>query len=1200
MNTDIAVIGMVCRVPGAENTENFWQMLSLGHEGVRPLSSQEMADIKITAKENYVAAGGYIEGIDLFDASQYGYTAREAMFMDPQQRLWLQACSQALEISGNAGTQHRNVGVFASAGYNTYLDNIAKDEFVAEQQQALLLGNVHDCLATRVSYCLNLTGPSITIQCGCSSSLVAVHMARLSLLARQCDIALAGGIVIKVPQKQGYYFTPGGFVSPDGHCRPFSDDAAGTVFGSGYGVVVLKRLVDAQREGDTIYAVLKGSAINNDGDNKANFTAPSVNGQVAAVSKALKVANVDVNTIQYIEAHGTGTPIGDPIELAALEEVFLQHNRDITQPCILGSVKANIGHLDVAAGIVGFIKTCLMLYHQVIPPQINFHNLNPKIDTAAKYFKVNTELSKWHCTRDTRRAGVSAFGFGGTNVHVILEQPPHAVQPEVEYPAVCKLIVLSAKSKERLLALAETLRSYLIDNQSVSIESIAYSLQIGRQQLNYRFCSQVNSVGELIEKLQRITSEDFVECKLTNKTMFIQDKSLFDIQKAWLNGDIIYWQSAYTNIAIKKINIPSTPLQLASYWLQTPEFTQDKQKTSSERKQNLQEWLYQANWQQCILPHANNLPALQPILLLGKSDNTLIKQFIALCQQEKLAYCLVEPGEEFKKINNHYYRLNNSKLSDYALLKDALSNTNLLPKICINALALDVVNAQNLDEAALAGLLGLIKQSELIRSITQLVTLVSGMSELQCKNYSSEKAMLLAFSRGVSQEFPTVKTQIIDFDPADSYAEKLEQLCITISAPEPNDLYVWRTNKCWQLKYQPHNYVASQNNTYFKQNGTYLLTGGLGNVASVHVRFLATEYAAKLVLVGRTSLPAEEQWPAVLKDPTVDKQIKQKIIRLQDWRREGFNIHYFSADVTDLSQMRTLCQEVKSKLGGIDGIIHIAGVGSDMHYKILTELDWQHCWKIFQPKLDGVSIIKQLMDECHIPDCLVISSISSALAGIGLSAYAASHNLLDAYANKNPRWRIINWDAWNFHQGEKASDELGKFGSGIDKLAISAEEGLQLLKFIFQQPYKSWQQLFISTSLLSERVAHWIQRGFIKNKQDKLTKYPRPNLNSEYVMPNTPLQQKLVALWETLLGIGQVGIHDNFFELGGHSLLALELVSCLKEQFNYDCSIVNLFEAATIAQLASKMEAINSSAESIFEAARKRAAQQRAVFNSIK
>jgi acyl transferase domain-containing protein len=418
----------------------------------------------------------------------FGYSPREADMLDPQYRLFLECAWEALERSGygSAGIHRGDVGVFAGAGMGTYY---ATGVFGSSQQpssedvQVPLTVNT-DAFATTVSYKLDLRGPSLTIQTFCSTSLVATHVACQSLLNGECDVALAGGVTIRIPQKQGYLYEEGGMQSPDGHCRPFGDQANGMVFGDGVGVMVLKRLDDALQDRDVIHAVIKGSAINNDGALKVGYTAPSVLGQAKAVSAALDSAGVDPATIGYVEAHGTATRLGDPIEIRALAQAFRQHT-DRNQYCAIGSLKGNIGHLDRAAGVAGLIKASLAVKHGIIPPSLHFERPNPEIDFEDSPFFVNSEVLKWPPTNGTpRRAGVNSLGLGGTNAHAIVEEPP--ARPPAGPSRPRQLVLLSARTEPALETMTSTLAQYLRENPDVSLADVAYTLQTGRCTFPYR------------------------------------------------------------------------------------------------------------------------------------------------------------------------------------------------------------------------------------------------------------------------------------------------------------------------------------------------------------------------------------------------------------------------------------------------------------------------------------------------------------------------------------------------------------------------------------------------------------------------------------------------------------------------------------------------------------------------------------------
>ncbi len=504
IRSGIAVIGLACRVPGASNADEFWRNLCAGVESVRPISEEDLLAAGLEADElanaRLVRAGSLVEGYDCFDASFFGINGREAEVMDPQHRLFLECAWHALENAGYDPERYDGaIGVFGGGIFGSYaVHNLAGAKVFEEKTSVLstILANEKDYMTTRVAYKLNLRGPSFTVQCGCSTSLVSIHVACQNLLNFESDIALAGGVAIDAGRWKGYYYAEGGVMSPDGHCRPFDERARGTVFGNGVGMVVLKRLEDALTDGDTVYAVILGSATNNDGSLKVGFTAPSVTGQSKVIVEALADAGVTADTIGYIEAHGTGTTLGDPVEVEAMTKAFAA---DTTrrQFCAIGSVKSNIGHLDAAAGVSGFIKTVLALDRGLVPPSVNFEAPNPAIRFEETPFYVNRTLTTWRSGTTPslpRRAGVSAFGMGGTNAHVVLQEAPP--RPPTDPSRPWQLIVLSAKTVEALDRVTENLAAHLDAQRDLDLADVAYTLQVGRSTFSCRrsvVCRDISS-----------------------------------------------------------------------------------------------------------------------------------------------------------------------------------------------------------------------------------------------------------------------------------------------------------------------------------------------------------------------------------------------------------------------------------------------------------------------------------------------------------------------------------------------------------------------------------------------------------------------------------------------------------------------------------------------------------------------------------
>ena len=488
----LAVIGLAGRFPGAADPSRLWRNLVAGVESITHFTDEELrrAGVADHLLENprYVKARGVVEHADRFDADLFGMPPSEAELLDPQHRVLLECAWNALEDAGYAPAVAGGprIGVFAGSVLSTYLlyhllPRAGRGDDLADWR--MVMGNDKDTLSPRISYKLGLKGPSVTVQTACSTSLVAVHLAAQSLLSFECDLALAGGVSVRCPLVAGYLYHEDGIASPDGRCRPFDARAAGTVFGSGAGLVVLKRLEDALADGDPIRAVVRGSAINNDGADKIGFTAPGTHGQTEVIVRALAMAEVEPSTVSYVEAHGTATPLGDPIEVEALTRAFRTGTQD-TGFCALGSVKSNIGHLDGAAGIAGLIKTILALEHQTIPASLHFEQPNPRIDFGSSPFFVAAETRPWPAGSIPRRAGVSSFGIGGTNAHVVLEEAATRREPPTARRSA-ELLVISARTRAALERSVAQLRERL-EAEQLPAADVAYTLAVGRHPFRHR------------------------------------------------------------------------------------------------------------------------------------------------------------------------------------------------------------------------------------------------------------------------------------------------------------------------------------------------------------------------------------------------------------------------------------------------------------------------------------------------------------------------------------------------------------------------------------------------------------------------------------------------------------------------------------------------------------------------------------------
>jgi phthiocerol/phenolphthiocerol synthesis type-I polyketide synthase E len=503
----IAIIGMAGRFPQAPNLRQFWENLCQGIESTSFFSDEELEQAGVSPEllrhPNYVKARGVLENADLFDAGFFGYSPREAELTDPQIRLFLECAWEALESSGWDPEKFPGmIGVYAGMSFSSYIWQLAGEDTDADSVSAfrILMGGAEkDHLATTVSYRLNLRGPSLNIQTACSTSLVAVHAAARAVMTYECDMAIAGGSTVNVPQRTGYMYEPGGIASVDGHCRSFDAEASGSVSGDGVGVVLLKRLEDAIAAGDTVYAVIKGSAINNDGRRKVGFTAPAVEGQAEVIALALAAAEVECESIGYIEAHGSATVMGDPIEIEALNQVYRQAGLKPSSIAV-GSVKSNLGHLNAAAGVAGLMKTILALRHGSIPASLNFRQANPAIPFARGPFRVNHTHTPWPESNKPRRAGVSSFGIGGTNAHLILEEAPETRPSEPAKP--WQLVTISARSRQALERATDQLATHLLEHPEQNFADVAFTLQEGRKAFEHRrmaVCRDAAAAASLLQ-----------------------------------------------------------------------------------------------------------------------------------------------------------------------------------------------------------------------------------------------------------------------------------------------------------------------------------------------------------------------------------------------------------------------------------------------------------------------------------------------------------------------------------------------------------------------------------------------------------------------------------------------------------------------------------------------------------------------------
>ncbi|RCX14282.1 polyketide synthase PksJ [Anaerobacterium chartisolvens] len=1040
---DIAVIGLSGRFPGAANIDEFWSNLERGVESISRFTDEEVieegVDPDMLDRPEYVKAWGILDGVDKFDALFFGYNPREAAVLDPQQRIFLEESWRALENSGYDSEKYNgSIGVFASTGMNTYIKNLSGgegSEGLANDYQ-IMISNDKDFLATRVAYKLNLEGPGMTVQTACSSSLVAVHLACRSLNSGECDMALAGGVSVRLPQKKGYMYQEGMILSPDGHCRAFDEKAKGTVGGNGAGVVVLKRLDKAVRDRDNIWAVIKGSAINNDGSMKVGYTAPRLDGQARVIHEAQRKAGIDPATITYIEAHGTGTPMGDPIEIEALKQVFGTYT-DKRNFCAVGSVKTNIGHLDSASGVTGLIKTVLSLNKGKIPPSVNFYKPNPKIDFENSPFFVNAALAEWKSGEDPRRAGVSSFGIGGTNAHAVLEEAPKA-QPDAagdgEY-----LIVLSAKTGTALDAMSKELAEFLSSNEGISMADAAYTLQVGRREHEIRrflVCASREDAIEILSNMSAGSKRAFdnKDNKGTYGTETIrntQGDSLEELGHRWLAEEGIDWEKLYEGQKRRRIPLPSYPFEGKSYWTSAP-MKNTRQNINAKKKKDIDEWFYTPVWKQSVrdVPYSSSTAVTdgRSMLILAE-EGSFTERLTELLALKGDGIIIASAASEYKKISENTYQFNPNSPADYKSLLHEAGNSGGKGCIVVNLMGVtgdaDGCGDENYIECGERLFYSMLYTAQAYGELgwkcpvdIKLISDHPG-DELGGRRICTGKAMSMGPCRVIPIEYPAIKCSDIGFvmPRKDSryLDEMLKQLAAEIYSETKEAQVDYRGTERWELAYERVPLHGNNGDAIaLKPKGVYLITGGLGGIGLALAEHLAQEAKARLVLVARSQFIEREKWEDWLQSKGPEDKVSKVIQRLTACIGKGADLLICSADITSPEALRDVRRQAQQKFGSIDGIFHAAGIPGGGMIQIKKR---EFAEKVLAPKVRGtVAIHDAFKDEK--PDFFIFySSLNALTGGFGQADYSAANAFMDAFARQNDshygtRVISINWDRW--------------------------------------------------------------------------------------------------------------------------------------------------------------------------------------------
>ena len=934
-----------------------------------------------------------LNDIGLFDPQYFNYSPREASWLDPQQRLFLECCVQALDYSGYGNAEHRGVtGVFGGTGFNNYMfEQLWSTRADAEDRYSAVLGNAPDYVATRVSYKLGLTGPSMCVQTACSTSLVAVNLAIQSLLEGQCDLALAGAACVRVPQTAGYVHVEGGILSSDGHCRPFDADASGTVNGCGVAVAVLRRLEDAIADGDRIRAVILGSAVNNDGAHKVGFTAPNVQAQADVMTEALAVAGVEPDSIGFVEAHGSGTSLGDAIELESIDQVFAASDR--REDLVIGSAKSNLGHLDAAAGMASLVKAVLALEHRQIPPTVNFRNPASQSPLDRGCFRVNTTLEPWEDS--PRRAGVSSFGFGGTNAHIVLEEAPPQSPSIVEESQ--QVLCLSARSEAALEQMSVELADALRNVSDASLADIAFTLQVGRRIFHHRRAIVCRTVAEAIDRLERASVEDpgpiDTECEE------------FRLAARWQDGEDVDWSSLHANCRRHRVELPSYPFERQLCWaVATPEETSGNSagQRSAPSVVTPTSLIHVPGWRRVSRVRSPQTDASHESYAIFSTGDAL---------SARIAHGLKDRGARVRMAGpaaKHEDGLDREDidLSDAGAYEDLLRRwtADQAPTVIVHCVSLTPQRHASVDRGSWVSRLessfgslfllarALARHRDLRKIRLEIVT--AGTQEVIGSDCVDPWSATVAGPRLVlPQELIDARCRQIDIDPECARAatgRTIERVVDEIVSPAIDSLVTLRGDNRWLPTAESVGETLSTLPAWhgWRRKGVYLITGGSGGLGQKIAATLRHELDARTVLLSRN--------PASGGDNSVDS---------------------IACDVCEPADLDDAVRSLVDRHGRIDGVIHAAGVpgGGLIHDRSIEDAE-----QVLAPKVLGtVNLLEALaaLEPNRRPSfVLLCSSLVATRGSVGQVDYCAANAFQDSLAEArgagHPRVISLAWDRW--------------------------------------------------------------------------------------------------------------------------------------------------------------------------------------------
>nr|AVI26422.1 polyketide synthase [Candidatus Entotheonella serta] len=1058
---DIAIIGMSGVFPGSPDLATFWKHLSRGRDlvGEAPAGRWDWrvydGDLmrEHEAKKTAIKWGGFIENVDRFDADFFSISRREAEFMDPQHRLFLQCVWATIEDAGyaTAALSGENIGVFVGVQFSDYQQLLKQ---AGERGAQILTGNAHSVLANRISYLLDVRGPSLAIDTACASSLVAVHQGVQAIRNGDCTAAIVGGVSLMLSPDTFLDINHLGVLSPDGRCKTFDRNANGYVRGEGVGSFLLKPLSRALQDRDSIHGIIRGSAVQHGG--KANsLTAPNSEMQAALLLKAYEDAGIGLDTVSYIETHGTATELGDPVEIEGLKQAYRTYRQQTgaaasrTGACGLGSVKTNIGHLEPAAGIAGLAKVLLAMRHQTLPATLHFDSLNPYIDLSESPFYIVDEKTPWQRRLDEqgeeipRRAGVSSFGFGGAIAHLVLEEyrVPQDTLENGDDDTSPYLIVLSAKNEARLKEVATNLYGHLIEAASVApikLRDLAYTLQVGRDALPQRLALVVDETAHLLDALaayvqgepdrgrwfagtarrDRRPLTSLVEAGEAMIAMRIEKEALREFAQSWVQGASINWQQMYPVNKPRRQSLPTYPFAQQRYWFDTSANTKPQERYAVvapiDNRSNIERIYYRREWAQTALlsPVSIETGDQAQFVLLFETNPQIGEVWQTQLEQHGLRCIRVCIGERFRLLEPHYYQLNPHQYDDYASLAQALRQNASWPRRVVHLWQSNEPDVNHDQHLSLQLERGFYSLCHFTRALMQHTfgDACDILYSYRAEAWQPEPACaaVSGFAHTLALEHPRFSCKTIEIPAFLSYrdARTIDLLLselqghalsdTTVRYQEQGTLQRWVQHFCeWQAS--PIEVVSK----YPRPHGVYLITGASGSLGAQFARHIAAQVKATFVLCARS-----ERTPAC----------EQLINTL---RTMGSEAVYIRSDLSHRDHVFKLLEEIQARFKALHGIVHSAGVISDA---LVFNKTHHQIAQVLAPKVYGTVYLDEATKDIPLDFWVLFSSTTAVTGNVGQSDYACANRFMDEFAvwreqlrgmkQRSGKTLAINWPYW--------------------------------------------------------------------------------------------------------------------------------------------------------------------------------------------